>query len=242
MRPGPVSSPALRPAASSPQRITQNPVSPSVSRPPPRPPHDQYRESQSNAGRLLEQIQSVDAHRDAIELDLERASLKSIGLGVRAAFPDARYLRMEEDDNRFWATGLTDAGGDIIEGSDDDLGELELFGEDELANEVHSLSCTDTRWLDEVSTDDALAPGLDVRIGTVIIDLDKAAALELAPARSRIEAEVVTEEARDILYGAVDDALGHLEDILDERASDYTEDDLDRIRERIAGLQRLVER
>ncbi|MCC3299661.1 hypothetical protein [Arthrobacter caoxuetaonis] len=205
-------------------------------------PYDQYRESQERAEELLDQIRAVDVHRDVMELDLERASLKSIGLGIKDAYPEARYLRVEEDDNRYWVSGLTDADGDVVPGSEDDLDELELFDDAELSTEVHALSCTDTGWAYEVSPDDESAPDLEVRACTVIIDLDKAAALELAPARTRMDAEVVTAEARGTLLGAVDDALSHLDDIVSERASDYTKDDLDAIRERITDLQRIIAR
>ncbi|MGK3708836.1 hypothetical protein [Arthrobacter sp. IK3] len=215
--------------AESPVSVSPSPVS----------PEDAYRASQENASAVLGQIRAVDLHRDAMELDLERASLKSISLGIKDAYPDARYLRLEEDDNRYWASGLTDADGNAVQGSDD-LDEFELFGEDELSNEVHALSCTNTQWTDEVSPDDEAAAGHDIRMGTVVIDLDKAAELELAPARTGLEAAVVTEEARDVLLGAADDALSHLDDIISERSADYTEDDLADIRQRIADLQRLV--
>lgn len=204
-------------------------------------PLEQYRQVQENAQVLFDQVQTVDRHRDDLEVEYESATLKGIALGIKDAFPDARYLRIEEDDNRYWATGLTDENGGLVASRNfDELSTLELFGEDELENELHALSCTDTRWMDGVTPDDGLVAGLGRSDGSVLIDLDKAADQELAPPRSRMEAEVVSAEARETIAGAVDDALYHLDDILTERAADYTEDDLEGIRERIADLQRLI--
>lgn len=206
-------------------------------------PREQYLKAQENAQVLADQVQNADRHRDDLALDQGSAALKGIALGIKDAFPEARYLSLEEDNNRYWATGLTDEDGGLVASRNyDDLSSLELFGEDELEAELHSLSCTDTRWMDGVTPDDGLAAGLGRNDVNVIIDLDKAAAMELAPLRSPMEAQVVSAEARDTVAGAVDDALSHLEDILDERAEDYSEEDLEDIRERVAGLQRLVGR
>lgn len=190
-------------------------------------PREQYLQSQERATVLSGQLQAADRHRDDLEVEYESAALKGIALGIKDAYPGARYLRLEEDDNRYWATGLTDEDGTVL-ASASDLGDHELFGEDELETEIHALSCTDTRWTDGVTPDDDLAAGLGMSGGDVLIDLDKAAAQELAPPRSRMEAEVVTAEARDTVAGAVDDAIYHLDDILTNWSADYEKDDLER--------------
>lgn len=204
-------------------------------------PQEQYREAADNAHAYCQYINAVDRHRDSLEDGLETAALKSIGLGLKDAYPDARYLRIEEDDNRFWATAVTDSDGNLIE-PDGGLDEVELFGEADLSEEIHALSCTDKRWADAVSPDDSTEAGLGLSRDTVLIDLDKAAALELVPIPSRIEAEIVTQESRSVIQGAVDDSIYYLNEIVAERADEYTRDELEDIRQRIADLKKLMDR
>ena len=96
-----------------------------------------------------------------------------------------------------------------------------------------------TRWMNGVTDDDGESAGLGRHAGSVSIDVDKAEALDLGPVKSPLETAVIGDENRDVVTGAVDDAISHLEDQL-MYSGDYDEDDLEDMRTRIADMRRIL--
>lgn len=181
-----------------------------------------------------------------LQLDEQRLALKNIGEGLKAQYPTARYLNIThnyESSDGYWIESVTDADGNVLAsaGDVDDHGstftEVSLFdGGPSVEEEVSSLGRHSVRWMEGVTDDDGEAASLGRGDDNVSIDLDKAAGLELGEERTPLDAAIAGEEERKLVREAFDDATSHLEDILEERAEDYGEDDLEDIQERLDAM------
>lgn len=192
----------------------------------------------TRARAVWKQVEAGALHQDALMQDYRRVVLKTMGEGLKEKYPDGRYLNLTVDEGRYWADNVTDADGNIL--AEDD--ELDIFdGQDDVTEilDDRPFDLSDSRWMNGVTDDDGESAGFGRHAGSVSIDLDKAEALDLGPVKSPLEAAFIGDDNRDVLTGAVDDAISHLEDQL-MFSGDYDKDDLEDMRARIADMRRIT--
>lgn len=203
---------------------------------------------------LAQQLEDLDAelYRDMLRLDerrsdaqlaYQRVSLKTLGAGLKKEYPNARYLRLTDDpesSDEYWINGLTDADGNPIPAKTDYLAEESLLHDSghQVQDMVGNLGRRSVRWMEGVTDDNGEAARFGQGGEFISIDLDKAAALELGE-KPTVANRTLGADEQKVLAAAAEDGLYYLQDIVEERANEYSKDDLEDIHDRISQIAKV---
>ena len=194
---------------------------------------------------LYREMLRLDERRSDAQLAYQRVSLKTLGAGLKKEYPNARYLRLSEDSehsNEYWVEGLTDADGNSIPAKSDNLAEESLLHDNghQVLDMVGNLTRRSVRWMEGVTDDNGELAKFGQGGEFINVDLDKAAALELG-GKPTVETRTLAADEQLVLTKAAEDGLYYLQDIVEERADDYSKSDLEDIEDRISAIARLLD-
>ncbi|MCC3292614.1 hypothetical protein [Arthrobacter sp. zg-Y1110] len=192
---------------------------------------------------LYEEVERARDHFSDVFLAMQHVELKTLGVGLKQNYPDARYLVLEDDPEGggYWINSMVDANGSVIPPKSDFFEEESLLDDDgpAVGSVIADLDRRSVRWMQGVTDDDGDAASMGQAPEYVRIDLDRASALELPEQKTRLDASLIGDSTRDAVNDAVDLAIEALTDELANKNTDYDDEERTALEARLDALVQL---